>query len=348
MNDFNVLFTCCSLNAEERINLVRHNEDLLNVKVYAVNNNPKVLPPADKVDGSFVVPAIYDKDYLPTLLEICKKYDVSVIVPTVTLELDFMAKNRGYFESRGLKVSIASSECLAVANNKIELQKRYFSLMPKQCLPTKWDDVEKFLVQVGGNTICCKLSDHCGGNGFAIVNDEKAHDITLFNKYAENRYISFSDLKILLERHEHDIILQEFLEGYDYTVSVLAVNGNVTHICGYAGYAMVCGSIIHGEILYNAHAYSIAEKLTKELNIDGNACFDFRIKTNGDVVLLEINPRVNASLGFVRQAGCNMLFLRCKNLFGDFTDNLKTDRIRYGLKMRKYLNPIYYYEKSNI
>lgn len=343
MNDFNVLFICCGMHVKERIDSLRYNEDGAKIKVFAANCERNNLPPGDMADGAFVVPKINDKEYLPTILSICKKHDIKIIVPTVTLELNSMAENRSYFEKEGIRVSIASPESLAIANDKIKLHGLFGDLMPQEIVPSSIEEVHAFKETLPScSSICCKLSNHCGGNGFAIVDNGKSLDMSLFNKYGGNHYISMEQLDLLLRRKEYKIIVQEYKEGYDYSVSVLTVNGDVTHICGYIGYEMSCGAITNGQILYNKAAYSIAKRLCKELKLDGNACFDFRLSATGDVTLLEINPRVNASLPFVRKAGCNMLYLRCKNLLGDYSDLHHDDEIKYGLRMKKYQDSKYY------
>lgn len=342
MKDFNVLLTCCAMHVKERIESLKDNEDGVKVGVVAVNSNKYNLPPHGMSDAEYVVPLIHDESYIPTLMQICRKHKIDIIIPTVTLELQLMADWKDYFEQNGIKVSVSSPQTISIANNKIELQKKYASLMPLQIIPKTADDVLSFKATLHSTTLCSKLSNHCGGNGFAIIDDEKALDPTLFNRYATDRYISTADLIKIVERGNEEVILQEYTEGYDYTVSVLAVNGEVTHAVGYVGYMMSYGSIMRGEIKYNQQAYAIATRLCKELNIDGNACFDFRLKENGDVVLLEINPRLNASLPFVRQAGVNMLYLRCKNLLGDYSDVNQPFHVKYGLKMRKYYESKYY------
>lgn len=342
MRDFNVLFTCCSRLIHEQIESLRDNEDCANVKVYATNCNEDNLPLRSFVDGAYVVPPISDDAYLCSILKICEQKNIDIIIPTVTLELDFMAKHRKFFEKKGFKVSIATPECISVANDKIKLYEKYDMYMPYQTIPHTMDDVNKFATMIFHKTYCCKLSDHCGGNGFAIVDTAKSHDVSLFNKYGENRYISYLDLFHILQEGKYEIILQEYIEGKDYSVSVLAVNGEVTHICGYVGHTMSYGAIMSGEILRNEKAYRITEKICNELNIDGNACFDFKLLKNNDVVLLEINPRINATLPFVRKAGINMLYLRCKNLLGDYSDIGKRFHVKYGLRMKKYYNSVYY------
>lgn len=343
MKDFNVLMTCSGMFAKSFAQLLKENTDGANVKVYACNMDENRLPPKGCTDGDFIAPKITDKEYMPFLLNLCMENNIDIIIPTVTLELGFMSKHAKEFAENGIKTSISLPETIRVANDKIRLYNRYSPLMPLQLTTHDPNDVLSFSKWLpNGSKLCCKLSDHAGGNGFAIVDDEKALDPTLFNRYATDRYISMRDLLEIIERGTHDVILQEYKEGYDYSVCVLANNGIVSHMVGFAGKVMSYGAIMNGEIEYNTEAYRIAECISKELRIDGNACFDFRISKDGSTTLLEINPRVNASLSFVNEAGINMLYLRCKNLLGDYSDLEKSYPIRYGLKMRKYYETVYY------
>ena len=307
----------------------------VDVKVFACNCKENNLPLGCGLDGCFIVPPISSPEYVGYLLDICRENSIDIIIPTVTLELDFMAAHRSDFENHGIKVSISSPESLKISNNKLHLFEKYPSLMPATMATTKFFDLLSFHADLGGyKKICVKLQDHCGGNGFAIVDDDKARDMTFFNRRNENRYVSFDEMEHVMKNLDKPILVQEYIEGYDYSVSVLADHGKVIHICGYYGYAMSFGAIEQGEIKMNRSAYDIAESICNDLGLDGNACFDFRITPDGKVYLLEINPRVNASLPFVTEAGINMLFLRCKRLLGDYSDNSRP--IKYGLKMRKY------------
>lgn len=342
MKSFNVLLTCCSIHVKEVIDCLKNNEDGVPVKVYVANSVAANLPPAELSDGNFVVPSVSAPDYIDTLISICKKYGISIIMPTATLELEIMARAKDVFMQHGIIVSVSSIESLLVANNKIALYGCYSDLMPKQIIPKNVSDIDTFAVmfKYKNSSICCKVDNLCGGKGFAIVDDRKCNDTSLFNKFAENRYISLHDLKSIVSNGKNKVILQQRIDGLDYTVSVLAKEGVVTHICGYVGYMMAFGSIMYGEIKPNDMAYEIVEKIVAELGLDGNVAFDFILKKDGKVVLLEINPRINASLPFVRQAGCNMVYLRCKQLLG-YDVPISYD-ITNGLKMKKFYDTRYY------
>lgn len=342
MKSFNVLLTCCSIHVKEVIDCLKNNEDGISVKVYVANSIAANLPPAELSDGNFVVPSVTAPNYIETLISICKGNGVSIIMPTATLELEIMARAKELFAQNGIIVAVSSIDSLLVANNKIALYGCYSDLMPKQIIPTNISDVDAFaaMFKYKNSSICCKVDNLCGGKGFAVIDDKKCNDTSLFNKFGENRYISLHDLKSVVSNGKNHVILQQHIEGLDYTVSALANNGVVTHICGYVGYMMAFGSIMYGEIKPNDMAYEIVEKIVSELGLDGNIAFDFILKKDGKVVLLEINPRINASLPFVRQAGCNMVYLRCKQLLG--YDAMSENEMKYGLKMKKFYDTRYY------
>lgn len=339
MGKINVLMTCASMHSKGMIkSLIENEED--EIHVYATNSSFADLPPNGVCDKTFVSPSITSSSYIDFILDICHQYKIDIIVPCVTLELEFMAKNKMIFENHGIKVSVSSLESLQVANNKIELYKRFEDFMPKQCLPVNGDEAINFALKYNGK-VCVKVANQCGGKGFAIVDNEKALDVMLFHRFGVKHYITTDMLKSIADTPTQDIILQEYINGKDYTVSVLAEKSNIVNMVGYVGHIMEFGSIMYGEIMHNNMAYTIAEKVIRDCNLDGNVGIDFILKEDGSVVLLEVNPRINASLPFVKEAGCNLLYGRCKMLLGDYNAS-RNKEVKVGLKMKKYFETEYF------
>lgn len=335
MRDFNVLLTCCGMHVSERINNLLNNEDGVKVRVFACNSNPDNLPYGLDVEGCFVVPPIHHPDYIDTIVELCKDNDIDIIIPNVTLELQFMADHKADFEKHGIKVSIASPDAIKISNNKLHLYERYQALMPSTIATTSFFDLLSFDASISHeHRLCVKFTDHCGGNGFAIIDDELARNMALFNLYGENRYVSYTEMEQIMRNLDESILVQEYINGIDYSVSALADNGAVKHLVGYVGHTISFGAIEYGEIQNNYYAEVRVKDICRDLKLDGNVCFDFRIDKSGKVYLLEINPRVNASLPFVAEAGINMIYLRCKQLLGYSIDS--SYPIQEGLKMKKY------------
>ena len=83
---------------------------------------------------------------------------------------------------------------------------------------------------------------------------------------------------------------------------------------------------------YNQEAYDIAEKVTGALGLTGNADLDFKADAEGHPVLMEINPRIAATMQIFKEGGLNLPYLRVKHLVGE---ELPKIDIKYGVKMRR-------------
>lgn len=337
-----VLITGCAKHSMELVRCLKNNEDNILVRVVSTNMNEHAILRTG-VDAVYIMKPITDKNYIHDLIEVCKKEKVDVIIPYITAELPLLARKKKLFEENGIKVSIADKEAIDVLNDKIIMHEKYGKFMPMEIEVHSSKELHKALdkfKEKGIESVCCKINSKCGGTGFAILDEEKAYDISLFNRCKVNRYVGISELEKIADRYATEIILQEYIQGTDYSVCVLANKGRVTEICGYAGYEMEFGSVVDGEVLKNDNAYKISKYIAENEKLDGNACFDFMLMDNGDVKLLECNPRVNASIGFVWKAGANLMWLRCKALLG--MKCKENHDIKYGLRMMKYYEAAYF------
>ena len=128
-----VLITGCSMHSYDLIRALKDNYDGEEIYVVGINCDDTALL-RKGVDAGYVVPRITEESYIPTVIDICEKEKVDVILPFITAELPIMAENRELLESHGVKVSISSMESILASGNKVELAKHYPELMPKQML----------------------------------------------------------------------------------------------------------------------------------------------------------------------------------------------------------------------
>ena len=343
MNAIKVLITGCGRHSKALVQSLKDNIDRREVSVIGINNSAANILRSD-VDKHIIAPGIHDTGYIDWLLDLCTKEGVDIILPYITAELPIAAENREKLESGGVKVSVASEDAIHIANDKIEMAGRFQEFMPRQTVVHSSNEIRRYAESVGyytGTPLCCKLTNGCGGAGFAILDKKKSLDISLFNKIGVPRYISMEQLCDIVDKGAARVILQEYIPGTDYSVCVLADHGEVKIMCGFSGYSMEYGAVTSGEIMKNDEAYEIAERVTREIALDGNACFDFIIrKRDGKAILLECNPRISASVPFIAKAGADLVYLRCKQLLGEPFD---TDiNFLYGLKMVKYYEYYYY------
>lgn len=338
-----VLITGCSMHSFDLIRILRKNYDGEKIHVVGINSDENFLL-RDGVDAGYIVPRSTEPDYLPTVLHICEKENVNVIFPYVTSELLIMAENKSYFEDRGIKVSVSSPESIKVANDKVALAKFFTEYMPKQTIVHNALDCVAFATSVGypNKLICCKLPNKCGGIGFCVVDEVRGRDMTLFNKYGMNRFITLGMLTELVENTDETVILQEYEEGTDCSICGLADNGILLHALGFEGLVMAYGSAMAARISMNESAIAITQKVVEATGIDGNFCCDFILKDDGRAVLLEVNPRLTATLPFIAEAGMNLPYMRVMQLLGKDVSGGENVHINYDLKMHKRYESEYF------
>lgn len=336
----NVLITGCSRHSKEIVDCLKSNYENRSVRVIAVDmNKDNIL--RYNTDAQYIVPRSCPPDYIPALLEICGKEAVDIIIPYITSELLKLSQHRSEFEDNGIKISVSDERSVKILNDKAKMAETFEEYMPKQFIVRNKKEAEMALSSLGypQNAVCVKIAGSCGGNGFAVVDDSKAYDLSLLNKRGVPPIIGKDELLKYIERTP--AIIQKYIGGSDYSLCVLADNGKIIASCGYYGYSMEYGAVCSGEIASNGRALEIAEDVAERTNLCGNACFDYKTDNSGNSVLLECNPRINASLGFCRAAGIDLVYLRCKQLLEEPFD-VNQFTIQTGLKMRKFYEAEYY------
>ena len=323
------LADCLKNNGERKIKLV--GVDL--------HRDPTIL---QMVDVFYQVPKVDSPIYIPTILEICEKENVDILIPFMSSELPLFDKSREDFKKRGTIVSVASKNVLHIANNKLNL----YDFMLAGGLPTpsykKASNIEELkdaLKYVGypSSAACVKATMSSGSRGIRIIDETKSRFEIFMNEKPNSFYISYDEMIQLLTNIPFfpELMVMEYLPGAEYSVDVLADNGKVLYMCGRISNEINASIPQTATLHKDCKAYSICEKLVEMLRIDGNADFDFKFNALGEPVLMEINPRIAATMRIFKEGGLNLPYLRVKQLLGEA---LPAVSVRYGTRMkRRYL-----------
>lgn len=99
----NILIT----SAGQRVSLVRAFRKEVKsffpeAKVYTVDLNPILAPACHISDGYKSIGRVTDPNYIEELLEICKEWDIKLIVPTIDTELAILALHKERFLKEGI------------------------------------------------------------------------------------------------------------------------------------------------------------------------------------------------------------------------------------------------------
>ena len=341
MKDLTILVTACGAQFMPGLADCLKDNGERKIRIVGVDMafDPTVL---QMVDAFYQVPSASAPDYVDRLLEICKKESVDVILPFMSAELLPLIDRESDFEKVGIKVSVSDRASVEITTNKY----RFYEFLKEHGLPVprfapvkKADDLLPACEACGypSNAVCVKATELSGSRGIRIVKPDVSRFDLLFHEKPNSFFTTMEDLLATL--HERDempeMMAMEYLPGMEGSVDLIAENGKILYMA-YRESTVNLHSIPQAGVLKDyPEAYAIAEKVVKALNFTGSADLDFKNDVNGLPVLMEINPRIAATMRIFKEGGMNLPYLRIKHLLGE---PLPEVNIRYGVKMkRRYL-----------
>ncbi|MBO4920035.1 MAG: ATP-grasp domain-containing protein [Erysipelotrichaceae bacterium] len=342
LRDITVLVSACAYQFMPGLADCLKNNGERNVRIVGtdMNYDETVL---QMVDVFYQVPRAKDPDYCDIVLDICKKEKVDIVLPTMSAELIPLLDSRKKFEKEGICLSISNRESIEISNNKLN----FYRFMKDNGLPMvdfyrvrNVDEMKEAFRKLGfpGKAICVKALESSGSRGIRIVDPEKSRFDILFNEKPNSFYISYDELiEILSEKDEMpEMVAMEALPGEEFSVDLLADNGRVLYMCARQSNTIVASIPQVATLFEEKKAYEICSEVVRLLHLDGNADFDFRYDRNGDPVLMEVNPRIAATMAIFKAGGMNLPYLRVKQLLHE---ELPECQPKYGVRMvRRYID----------
>jgi carbamoyl-phosphate synthase large subunit len=323
------LVSCFRKNGERNIRIVGVD----------INEDPSIKL---MVDQFYLVPRVSDDNYVDSLIEICKKEKVDVLIPFMSAELPYLLSRKSEFKNIGTKVSISESDSLLIANNKLKL----YQFMADNNLPvpkfyqiTHASELEEVCCLLGypQKPVCVKVTESSGSRGVRIIDAGKSRYDLFINDKPSSFYISLKEMtEILSEKNQlPEMIVMEYLPGIEYTVDLLADKGKVLYIVGKRNNVSLMSIAQESTLTEEPSAYKLCTEIVRLMNLDGNIGFDFLYDAKGIPILMDINPRITATISLCAAGGLNLPYLRIKQLLGE---ELPEVEINYGITMkRRYL-----------
>lgn len=299
----NVLIT----SASRKVSLVKAFKHALthnSGKVIAADVNP-LSPALYFADDYIMVPLSKNPEFMKTILDICVKFSIQLIIPTRDEELLLFAHNKEKFLEIGTQIMVSDPEVIKICQNK-----------------------ELFV-------------DFCKKNNFRIpktyenVNDLSELEFPLFikPKIGKGGMQTFKantkeELTLILNLIENPII-QEFIDAPEYTIDLFAdFSGNVISAVPRERVNVWGGESVVTRTFKNQVIMKETIRLAESLNLLGHntiQCFFY----NNEVIFIEVNPRFGgaASLSFAAGADSPSFLIKLiegndlKPMLGNFKEN---------------------------
>lgn len=276
------------------------------------------------VDVFYKVPAATSENYCDMVLDICKREKVDVYLPTISAEVSAVAARLDEFEAIGVKVSVSNMESVEISNNKLhtyQTLERAGIPVPKYCGVHSVDEFIEGCKYMGypEKPVCLKIVNGSGSRGVRIIDAKKSrYEIYAYEK-PNSFYTSYEDMLSILKSAQklEEMMLLEVMHGPEFTVDLLADHGDVLYEVGRENVVSLMSIAQESVLKYDELAYKVAADVVKLLKMDGNVGFDFMRNEREEAVLMDINPRLTATVSVIA-AGCvNLPYLRIKQLLGE-------------------------------
>ncbi len=132
------------------------------------------------------------------------------------------------------------------------------------------------------------------------------------------------------------VLFQQFLSGRREAVSFLYAHGQIyAHFAQWAKrMAPPLGgtSVLRQSIVIPPDIGVQAERLVREIELEGYSEVEFRRDSAGNLYLMEINPRLSASVEIAVRAGVDFPYLLYQWAIGDRIDAVKDYRVGYWMR----------------
>ncbi len=298
------------------------------------------------------IPFATDPSFAETLLSICKKKNIHVILPLVTKELIPLSKHIKEFELAGAKLLISPTASLEIANNKSRLyeflQWRGIAVPDFRVVdgsaPLATDQFNTAVEELGypSKAVCFKPSVSNGSRGFRIISEQMDELDLLFNHKPTSTYISLDEaLRILCSGLFPELLISEFLTAEEYSVDCLANHGESVLIVPRLRMKMINGISVEGEFVKEESIIDYCRQIIKALQLHGNIGIQVKKSGAGQFLILEINPRVQGTISAALGAGVNLPVLAIRQELGlpISPDELM---VKWGTKFSRYWNEVFY------
>lgn len=320
MRNVNILFT----SAGRRVSLIQHFKDTLrnmNISGTIVTADMQKNAPASFIgDVKEIVPCATDPRYIDTLMRICSKHSIQLLIPLIDTELNVLSIYKKEFMAIGVIVLVSSPQV-----NEICFDKR---------------NTYKFFTDIGVDTpkIFNQDQELADGdlrfplflkpaNGSCSVGATKIRDkreLQFFKDYIPNA------------------IIQEYISGAEYTLDILAdFSGKVRSVVPRLRIETRAGEVSKGITIKDAAIIAAGKKVVEALP-GAVGCITVQCFKTLDEGLkfIEINPRFGGGFPLAIRAGADFPRWIIEMLLGISSD-FAIDEWQEDIVMLRYDNELF-------
>jgi carbamoyl-phosphate synthase large subunit len=254
-------------------------------------------PAIDFVDKFYKIPRIMDKEYVSSLIDICRKEKVNMLIPLHEYEFYKLCNNRDKFEEVGTTLLLSSKNIIDICQDKLNTYD-FFSM--KGIGSPKTYSKEEILFIIDHNI------DHMN---FPFI----VKPVSGMGSMDVYKVDNVDELKFFVEYVKNPIV-QEYVEGKEYTVDVLCdLKGIPISVVPRERLEVRNGEVSKSRTVMDnpiiEETCRVVSCLSKfkaaggDCSVIGPYTIQCRVDNSGNIKFIEINPRFGGGVPLTFEAG---------------------------------------------
>ena len=245
-------------------------------------------------DVQKIVCRISEKEYIPMLLDICKKEHIDALIPTIDTDLLILSQERERFLHIGTQVFISAFDKIKLCRDK-RYTASYFQELGLNA-PRTIDDFWKY----DGNYPCF-IKPRDGSSSVDAYKVNSQEDLKIYAKKIKN------------------YVIQSFIEGTEYTVDIFCdLQGKPVFVTPRERMVVRSGEVIKTQICQDEKIKEECLKLIEDFKPCGPITVQLIREKGTDIdYYIEINPRYGGGAPLSMKAGADSAEAVLKILLGE-------------------------------
>ena len=257
-------------------------------------------------DVAIKVPASYEPDYLPILLQICRDHDIGMLFSLHDMDVTYLSHHKDAFREIGVIPVIAEAWFADICFDKYQTIQFLQKLGLPYCAACLSLGNTKTMLQAGELTypLIVKPRTGFGSIGLSIVDNDQelASAFEHLQRNLGQTLISNS------QGFESDsaIMIQQFVQGQEYGVDVINdLEGQTAAVFVEHKAAMRAGETDMAMIVNNPLLEELGKQIGQAVKHPGVLDLDVIVR-DGKPYVLEMNPRFGGHYPFAHLAGADI------------------------------------------
>jgi carbamoyl-phosphate synthase large subunit len=305
VNRVNVLFTCIGRRVSLLESFRRAARQLKLSASFFGTDTTELSSALQLCDKRFIVKPTTHPRYIAELLSIVKANKVTLLVPTVDLDLKSLSRNKAKFAALGCRVLVSEPDVIDICQDK---RKTY-----KFLLQNNFESPATVSIQTALRNLTNRKLVVSKVEPSSIVNSKSETGFPLFLKPWDgsagrgNAVVNSRRELLFYAKRIPNAICQEFVEGVEHTCDVyIDFDMKVRCVVPRRRIEIRAGEVSKSQVVRDPRIMTEAVRLVEKLGAGpGVVTLQLFITDDGKIKFIEINPRFGGGAPLSIKAGAN-------------------------------------------